>query len=296
MAALGDVDAELFVGEPAAELVQVSVGASFGQLDCDAFLRRRDAVIVSLLAGPEAGKTTLIATMYELARRRGYRDLRFAGSDSIRGFEERCHLSRHVSGAEHADTQRTRGGPPQFLHLRLAGQTRSFDFLLADRAGEFVTRVLAYPDSIATFPEVVRADHLLLLVDGSELFHRAPQANSTAKRVFQALEQNNLLGSRPLHIVVTKKDMFSGIELDKVEQRAQRLGEFFSERHRLVHLHLTGARARAGEAEFGEGIEELLQALLPREVAPMYVAVPTGLTTHLDDALSRFMDALGARV
>lgn len=287
-------DDALVIGDPAIELVPVSTGPAFSLQEADAFLRRRDAVLVSLLAGPEAGKTTLIAAMYELARRRAFTDLRFAGTESIRGFEERCHLSRHACGADHADTQRTRSGPPQLLHLRLARQAQSFDLLLADRAGEFVTRALEQPHSIATYPEVARADHLLLLVDGAELFHRAPQASSDVKRLFQALEQNNLLSSRPLHIVVTKRDMFKDAQLDTLEQRAQRLTQFFRERHPSVQLHLTGARAREEGNGFGEGIESLLHALLPEPTTPVYLSTPLVRTVHSQDALSRLMDTLGA--
>lgn len=290
--AAGDPNADHIGNDPAIELVPVSVGPAFSIQEADAFLRRSSAVVVSLLAGPEVGKTTLMAAMYELARRRAFVDLRFAGTESIRGFEERCHLSRHSSGGDHPDTQRTRSGPPQFLHLRLADETKSFDLLLADRAGEFVTRVLEQPDSIATLPEVARAEHLLLLVDGSELFHRAPQASSTTKRIFQALKQNDLLGSRSLHVVVTKRDLFSGVELDTLEQRAKRLAEFFSESHPATQLHLTGARRREGGASLGEGIEALLQALMPRATEPVFVPTRLARSTHSDDALSRFMDAI----
>lgn len=289
-----DPDAALVAGDPAIELVSVSTGPAFSLQECDGFLRRSDAVLVSLLAGPEAGKTTLIAAMYELARRRAFTDLRFAGSESIRGFEERCHLSRHACGADHPDTQRTRRGPPQLLHLRLARRAQSFNLLLADRAGEFVTLALEQPHSIATYPEVVRADHLLLLVDGAELFHRAPQAISDAKRIFQALGQNDLLGSRPLHVVVTKCDMFNDAQFGVLEQRALRLAQFLHQRHPSVQLHLTGARPREGEVGFGKGIEALLQALLREPAKPVYLSAPLVRTVHSDDALSRFMDAMGA--
>jgi len=294
VAAESDVDVgEESVVDLALELVQISAGPALSLHDADSFLRRRGAVVVSFLAGPEAGKTTLMATMYELARRRALATLRFAGSDTIRGFEERCHLSRHSSGGDQPDTQRTRGGPPQFLHLRLAGASRPFDLLLADRAGEFVDRILDDPASVMAMAEVARADHLLLIVDGSQLFHRAPQANSTAKRVFQALKQNNLLGARHLHIVVTKRDLFCGEDLALLERRARNLADFVSEAHPLTTLHVTGARRRLGAGGLGEGIERLLVALAPRAVEPVFAPVPPLPSTHHFDAFSRLNEASG---
>ena len=61
--------------------------------EADAFLRMRRAQVIALVGGNDVGKTTLLASLYELAHRDMLRDCRFAGSETLRAFEARCFLS-----------------------------------------------------------------------------------------------------------------------------------------------------------------------------------------------------------
>src|SRR5258708_3096790 len=62
--------AKVDAAEITEELVSIGPGATLDVAQADAFLRARPATLVAFIGIPDAGKTTLISTMYELARRR----------------------------------------------------------------------------------------------------------------------------------------------------------------------------------------------------------------------------------
>ena len=135
----------------------------------DAFLRTRRARVVALIGGNDVGKTTLLASLYEMAGLDQLEDFAFAGCETLRGFEERCHLSRAASNRLEPDTQRTRRALDlRFLHLRLLKQGQLLDLLFAERAGEDYIEMLDSPTAI-DMPEISRADSIALLVDGADL-------------------------------------------------------------------------------------------------------------------------------
>jgi hypothetical protein len=260
-----------------ASTTNMSEGLSEGL--CDAFLRRRDATLVALVAGPEAGKTTLISTMYELARRAALKKIGFAGSETILGFEIRCHLSRQASGLDRADTERTKVRPPQFLHLRLAHNGSLADILLCDRSGESFDKAIETPGVVTNYVELERAHHVLLLVDGSVLNKEPHKAAHVTRRLFRALLESGVLTDRHLHLVVTKSDLFDSSSFATVLRNAEMMAEEIRKKV-PVTLHMTAARRGTDTGEGGDGIEQLMDALLRRESAiPIYQMTNPGQST-----------------
>ncbi|RYZ88812.1 MAG: hypothetical protein EOP04_08460, partial [Proteobacteria bacterium] len=101
---------------------------------------RRCKLIV--FAGPaRCGKTTLIASLFEMFGKNSYKNFIFSGSETLIGFEKRCHLARVTSGEPRPDTERTamKDGE-RLLHLTVRGrheEDSTTDLLFSDLSGEF---------------------------------------------------------------------------------------------------------------------------------------------------------------
>ena len=254
------------------ELVHIGGGIAMSIDVADAFLRIRQGTIVALVGGPGVGKTTLIASLYELVRLGRLGEVRFAGCDTIRAFEERCHLSRAASGREQPDTQRTpRKAPPEFLHLRLAAAIGTVDFLLSDRTGENYVDMLDAPSSCREMPELMRCDCISLLVDGDQL--TAPERRhiqvTRTRRLWRTLAENAVLGRSwvAAQVVLTKLDVLQASpEADRAAAAFDSLAADLRRdcpKQIAFSEHRIASRPTGGALAFGVGLSELVQAWLP---------------------------------
>lgn len=265
-----DPDEQDGAGEPS-DTVPITVnlpgGRSLDAAACDALLRRRDGTVVGIVAAPEVGKTTLISTIYELLHRRRMADFGFAGSETLRAYEERCHLARLSSDAVAADTQRTKvGAGLQFTHLRIATRSGICDAVFADRSGELFDKALARPADIDEFVELHRADVVILLVDLVLLTSSTHLTVSAVRRLFMAMDQRGMLEGRRVLLVGTKADVAIPTPRSRKAARelaavAEELGRRAGERFR-IETHVVACRPRRGSTVIGEGLEPLLSAVL----------------------------------
>ncbi len=251
------------------QAVALPGGRNLDAASCDALLRERGGTVVGLVASPDAGKTTLVATIYEMLHRRRMAAFGFAGSETLRGYEERCYLARLSSNAARPDTQRTpRGLGVTFTHLRVAAPGGLRDVMFSDRSGEHFEDALARPAEIGGFPELRRANMVALLVDLARLVRDTHVTVSHARRLFMAMDQGGLLDGKKVLLVGTKADlaipnprsMKAQRELaavgDELDRRAA--GRFATGRH-VIACH-----ARRGSTVIGDGVEPLLAELLAR--------------------------------
>ena len=238
----------------------------------DAFLRTRRARVVALIGGNDIGKTTLLASLYEMAGLDKLEDFAFAGCETLRGFEERCHLSRAASNRPDPDTQRTpRATGLRFLHLRLLKQGRLLDLLFADRAGEDYVEMLDLPTAM-DMPELSRADSIALLVDGADLSQpgRRQLQLTRIRRFWMMLQQNEVVPRRGLsiQIVLTKLDL-----LQKSNDEAAGLVAFESlfgeildhqatDKLSVTRHHVAARPENPSNVKRWTGLEELLRAWL----------------------------------
>jgi GTPase SAR1 family protein len=242
-------------------------GRSLEVEECDAMLRQRGGTVIGLVAGPNVGKTTLIATIYELLHRRRMAEFGFAGSETLRGYEERCFLARLSSKAPRPDTQRTAlSAPLSFTHLRIVLPDGMRDVVFSDRSGEFFEKALERPAEIGTFIELQRADAIILLVDLERLVSETHVTVSAIRRIFMAMDQNKLLEGRKVLLVGTKADTaISAREDSSAGEKLVVLAEDLNRRAAgrfAVSRHVVACRARIGTTVFGEGVERLLSELL----------------------------------
>lgn len=151
------------------------LGETLSTAGADALLARRPARVVCLVGDNDAGKTTLLATLFESFQAGRFAGFAFAGSSTLVGFERRCHAARVESGRKTADTPRTEQAEGlRFFHLRLSdGRREKVDLLLADRAGEGYKAIRNTNMALQGLDELGRADVVLFLIDGERLLDPA---------------------------------------------------------------------------------------------------------------------------
>lgn len=274
--------------EEAYEVVPTRVSIGFTVGEADAFLRERGGPIrtIAIVGDPDSGKTTLIASLYELLRA-GRLSCGFAGSETVRGFEHRCHLSRTASGRRTGVTQRTRLLERlSFLHLRIAGdQAEPWEVILADRAGEDYEPMLGRPDEALNLAELLNFGVIVFLVDGTKLADPAQRHAHTARirRMILAVSQSGLLEpTRRYQLVLTKSDELDASDEKDAGWEAFRL---FAEEMRSrfptakFDVHEIAARpAESGGVPFGFGLEAMANEWL--RIAPP--STPRSLTRLIE--------------
>jgi hypothetical protein len=287
--------------EPKEELISCGPGPALSIAQADAFLRARPAHVIAFVGVPDVGKTTLMSSMYELARRGLMAELGFAGTETMRGFEERCHLSRAASGGDVADTRRTsRRSPLTFLHLNLASKRSGglHDFLISDRTGEDFDAVIDEPGRCTSLPELLRSNCISILVDGSALADagKLHAHINKARLLFMSLNQHGLLGpGKRIQLVLTKWDLLSRSQI--VHTAVEIFADLTEElRARLpdgapLTAHKIASRRSTEAVRYGAGIEELIAAWLPPPASIHYTSPSYGqlaFDNEYDGLMRRF--------
>lgn len=283
---------------PARTIIATSLGDSLDAEACDCILRATGASMVGIIAGPEAGKTTLIATIYERIQRAKSSVFGFAGSETIRGYEERCHLARLASGGAESNTERTKTWAElSFTHLAVANHDLRQHLIFSDRSGEHFDNVLDNPNEIISFQELVRAKHIWLVVDLDLLSQGGHALKSGLRKLVMAMQQAQLLEGKRVSVIGTKADLFTdGAALDTIKGH---LDEIIADLKKRVPAeiafarHMVGCRSPKGSSEYGSGIDELLASLIESEEeasCDMTYRLPTA-----PNQLDLLMQRLGCR-
>lgn len=175
---------------------------------------------VTAIVGPRgAGKTSLIGGLYDLFQDGPIDDVMFVGSRSLHAFELCCHDARAASRRNTPHTERTGRGEVRFYHVDLCFEgDRRAALLLADRAGEEYLEAVDDISTVASFPEISRADSIVFLVDGERLLDDEARHNvrSNTVMIIQALiDGGGLQKAVRCAVVLTK--------IDSVEDSEQRL-------------------------------------------------------------------------
>ena len=170
---------------PAAEgpkFVELFAGAALSAADADAVTLRSQTHLVVFAGAVGSGKTTVIASIYELLSQGPLAGLRFAGSRSLLGFEQICHLNRLASGGAQPDTQRTiPAEEASYYHLALKGtedDARRRHVLLSALSGELFRMAKDSREDAQRLTYLRRADTIVVLVDGARLAVLAQRTNA----------------------------------------------------------------------------------------------------------------------
>jgi hypothetical protein len=258
-------------------------------------LRRGASRFIAVVVPKEAGKTTLIASVFELFLRGPIGPFRFCGSRTMYAFERACHPSRGVSRNVVPKTERTLLTTVNFYHTALCRSGGPvLDLVVADRNGEDYGTAADDASAVEEFVEIRRADTITFLIDGRQLVDPVTRntVGSEMLAIVQALVDGRAIEGRPrVALVLTKLD---DIERSGVGERAK--GDFvkIADKFRELHANAFGEiRSFAVAAcpsdmslPLGHGVANLLAYW--EEIAAREVSQPA---PHISSS-TRFMHRL----
>lgn len=203
--------------EPAEEaepdFVELFSGGALSATDADVITLRSRTHLVVFAGAEGSGKTTVLASIYEQLNQGAFAGFKFAGSRSLLGFEEICHLNRLTSGGIQPDTQRTRlTDETKYYHLSLRGSGPSDarrELLLSAMSGELFRMARDSQEEAERLTFLRRADTFVVLVDGDRLATPAQRtsAQADAAGIFESLLDANMLSPNcRVEIVFSKLD------------------------------------------------------------------------------------------
>jgi hypothetical protein len=257
--------------------------------EASSILRRGNSRVIAVVAPKEAGKTTLISSVFELFLRGPIEPLRFCGSRTMYAFERACHPSRGISRNAVPETERTILTEMRFYHIAMRrSDMPRIDLLVADRGGEDYRTAADDASTVRGFVEIGRADTITFLVDGRQLVDPVTR-NSVGSEILaiaQALIDGGALEGRPrAALVLTKLD---DVRRSPDRERAERDFQRFDEKFRQVHGESFGeirsfkvaACPSDDTLPLGHGVDVLLayweEASTIEAVEPaLYVSLPT---------------------
>ncbi len=256
------------VAEPADNLIHLRSATSLQLPRASELLSRQDSRVIAIVGPREAGKTSLIASLFDLFQEGPVDGVSFAGSETLQAFELACHNSRVASRRTAPVQEHTGHGDVRFYHLDVAHGlcAASMTLLLGDRAGE---DYLTAADDLAQagpFPEIARADTVTVLVDGGRLLNNSTRHNTRSETglMIRAMADGRFFQRKP-HVIfaLTKMDL---VNASKHKDRA--LADFGN-----VVEHAT-----AIIAPLTESCENALIAAAPADTS---TARGTGISTLL---------------
>jgi len=227
------------------------------------------ATLVFILGEADSGKTTLLATIYDMFQLGYFSNYTFAGSLTQLGFEERCHLSRAVSGKSSPETQRSQFSDGfSFLHLAIKKASdlhkTPIHLLISDISGERIKNARDSSVDMAGLETVKLADHILLVIDGGKLaVNRLKHATIINSNTFilKALDNGIFNDRTELKIVISKWDLLEANTTFDFESLERELKKHIS-RLSKIEIYKVGARATPPNpnVEFGYGLSNLLDS------------------------------------
>ncbi len=220
--------------EPPPDEVEASIllspADSLGDTGVFELQARSPTQSVLVIGPPAAGKTTLLAALYELFGLGHGKRFEFAGSETLLAFERIAHHARAMSRNVQGSTERTRPGSRRFLHLGLRDKERDefVDLILADLSGENFDELIA-TDSTTDYDDVRPfAAHVSFVLDGERLVdpstrHVAVQQIRTGIRA--ATERGWFQQGDLRELIVSKMDLVHEAEPESRDWAKERIDE-----------------------------------------------------------------------
>jgi len=257
-------DAKVEAAEPFEEaepaFIELFSGAALGASDTEVITLRSRTHLVVFAGAEGSGKTTVLASIYERLNQGPFAGFRFAGSRSLLGFEEICHLNRLASGGVQPDTQRTQlTGETKYYHLALRGAEPSAarrDVLLSAMSGELFRMAKDSQEDAERLTFLRRADTIVVLVDGERLASTAQRtsAQADAADILESLLDAGMVSaSCQVEVVFSKFDRITSGGQPALEFLAKTQDKFEGKfRARVPHLTFRKIAARPAPSSVQE--------------------------------------------
>jgi hypothetical protein len=231
-------------------------------------LRARDGRVIAIVGPSDAGKTSLIASLYDLFQEGPIGGAAFGASKTLHALENTCHDARAASRRGIPHINRTPIGEVRFYHIDLytGAPDGELSLLLGDRAGEEYRSAEDDASVVDGFYEIKRADSLTMLVDGERLLDSGARHNlrSQVLMMLQAFVDGDAVhhGQR-LAVVLTKIDLLQTspnrvrAERDFAELVSQ-ISKLFEPNFATIEAFKIAASPKTDDLGRGTGIGDLL--------------------------------------
>ena len=228
---------------------------------------------VVLMGGIACGKTTLIASLYQMLLREVRVDYMFAGSQTLIGFEKRCKSTRLADGRTSPYIPHTPRGVEEVLHLRLfdCKTLQHVNLFMSDISGEDFTDVLGRPDEARReFYYVRAAKTIALMIDGAKLC--SPQYMAEIHRavsLLQTFREGGLIANRAkILLVISKFDLVNGKSEVRPSLALRKFQEQFSDwRNRFCLVETAAMPEHGSNIQVYHGLKHLYREMLSESVS-----------------------------
>lgn len=240
------------VEEEEPEFFELFSGAALNATDAEVITRRSRTQLVVFAGTEGSGKTTVLTSIYERVNQGAFAGFTFAGSRSLLGFEEICHLNRLASGGTQPETQRTRlTDDTKYYHLalRAAGLPAvRRNVLFSAMSGELFRMAKDSQEDAERLSFLRRADTIVVLVDGERLATPAQRTSAQADAadiLESVLDANMVSPNCRVEIVFSKLDRVTAAGQAALEFLAKTQEKFEGKfRPRVPHLSFRQIAAR----------------------------------------------------
>lgn len=277
------------------EMVALPIADRLKVGEVRALLRRHSSRVIAIVGPHDAGKTSLIASLYDQFQQGPVGESHFRQSKTLHAFEQACHDARAASERGIPHSERTKRGEIGFYHLGVMSKRsgRAINLILGDRAGEEYRDAGDDLSVTADFVEVARADVVTVLVDGERLSDNAHRHNvrSDFLLILQALSESGVLPLRSrLAVVLTKLDVVrsspnAGRAEADLAADLERVRKLFSTQFAAIEVFHVAASPKELDIARGTGVSDLLAYWL---LDPM----PAGAEGHLNIGHPRMIGRL----
>jgi hypothetical protein len=260
----------------------LSSGERLDIAEANSTLRHEISRVVTIVGMVGAGKTSLIASVYDLFQTGSVDGIGFAGSKTLVAFERACHHARLVAGRfSPEEMPRTTLSEPAFFHIKVRPEAReAISILVSDRAGEYYRLAADDPTSATKLIELARADIVTVLVDGGRLLDNGDRHNvkSETELMLQGLIDGDVFKPNlSVALVLTKLDE---VKVSKDRERAEadfdelyaRLKRLFGKNFSKISSFQIAASPRHENLARGHGVPALLRFWV--DTVPPAVSMP----------------------
>lgn len=291
-----EVQEEPVPKEPGA-ILNLALGDALDRAEASTLQCRRVSRAIGIIGPNDAGKTSIVASIYDLLQGGPVAGIGFAGSSTLIGFEKICHYARAASRRGTPHTERTtQGADATFFHLDLREDgAEVVSLFIGDRSGEDYLAVADDLSRAGEFFELRRADVVMLLVNGEHLVSSEyrHEAKAVTPQIVAALVEAEVF--RPgcsLAIVLTKEDSVrASANSDRAHREFDEMVDAIVAGHsgffRAIERFVVAASPRdSSSVKRGEGVDRLLLYLLRSTAGPSPVAPQRSDSSRMIDRLS----------
>lgn len=249
-------------------------GTELSLRDLSIITRRYACDLVIILGDLDSGKTTLLATIFDLLQIGQLPKYSFAGSLTQKGFEIRSHRSRMASGKTTPDTERTKALEFRILHIALKSIETSQlkHFLLSDISGETIKLSRSSASIMKEQLAIVKqAEHVIYVIDGENLAGPKRIATMMDAELFirMAIDNGIFNDETVLNILISKWDFLVNLEKFDLETVViKKIENKFSNSLQEINFRKIASRpaeVNTIEMDLGYGVEELIDDFMKEQ-------------------------------